>query len=121
MRKSIAIFLIFSVLSCASYQSKVDKNKTNLDRVDRIVENSNDISKEDREFIQKTLTETKELLNKGVSESALADRWRGWIFDKWLFVCLFVLGIVGLIVWKLKSFSFPDLSFRKNGGSENAG
>ncbi|OLY64285.1 hypothetical protein [Leptospira santarosai] len=120
MRKSIAIFLIFSVLSCASYQSKVEKNKTDLDRVDRIVENSNDISKEDREFIQKTLTETKELLNTGVSESALADKWRDWIFDKWLFVCLFVLGIVGLIVWKLKSFSFP-LSFRKNGGSENAG
>ncbi|EKT85132.1 hypothetical protein [Leptospira santarosai] len=120
MKRFIAIFLIFSVLSCASYQSKVEKNKTDLDRVDRIVENSNDISKEDREFIQKTLTETKELLNTGVSESALADKWRDWIFDKWLFVCLFVLGIVGLIVWKLKSFSFP-LSFRKNGGSENAG
>ncbi|AVV80988.1 hypothetical protein [Leptospira santarosai] len=121
MRKSIAVFLIFSVLSCASYQSKVEKNKTDLDRVDRIVENSNDISKDDREFIQKTLTETKELLNTGVSESALADKWRDWIFDKWLFVCLFVLGIVGLIVWKFKFVSFPDLSFRKNGGSENAG
>ncbi|EMF91981.1 hypothetical protein [Leptospira santarosai] len=121
MKRFISLFLILTFVSCSSYQSKVEKNKVDLDRVEQIVLESNDIPKGDKDFITKTLKETKKLLDKGVSESRLADRWRGWIFDKWLFVCLFVLGIVGLIVWKLKSFSFPDLSFRKNGGPENAG
>ncbi|EMP02299.1 hypothetical protein [Leptospira santarosai] len=121
MKRFLSLFLILSFVSCSSYQSKVEKNKSALDQVERIILNSNDIPKEDKDFVRKTISETKELLDKGVSESALADKWRDWIFDKWLFVCLFVLGIVGLIVWKFKFASFPDLSFRKNGGPENAG
>lgn len=105
MKYIISILLILSFVSCASYSERVRQNETDLDRMEQIVFASADIPKSDMEFVKNTIRETKELLDKGVSESALADRWREWIFNKWLFVVLFVLGIAGLIVWKLKSFS----------------
>ncbi|WP_061256267.1 hypothetical protein [Leptospira interrogans] len=127
MKRFLSLFLILSFLSCSSYQSKVQKNKTDLDRVEQIVLESNDILKKDKEFIKETLSETKDLLDKGVSESALADKWRDWVFDKWLYISLFILGVFALLVLKFKSFSWTSLipSFsilkNKNGGQENAG
>ncbi|WP_010579298.1 hypothetical protein [Leptospira alexanderi] len=109
MKHIISILLIFSFVSCASYSEQVRQNEIDLDRVEQIVFASNDIPKADMEFIKNTLSKTKELLDKGVDESALADRWREWIFNKWLFVCLFVLGVIAFLVWKLKSFSIPTL------------
>lgn len=109
MKRLISISLIFSFVSCASYSERVRENKTDLDRMEQIVFASHDIPKEDLKFIRGTLNETKELLDKGVSESALADKWRGWVFDKWLFISLFVLGMIAFLVWKLKSFSIPTL------------
>ncbi|MBE8401330.1 hypothetical protein [Leptospira borgpetersenii] len=125
MKRLISISLILSFVSCASYSERVRENKTDLDRMEQIVFASHDIPKEDLEFIRNTLNETKELLDTGVSESALADKWRGWVFDKWLFVSLFVLGMIGLIILKINSFSWtsliPSFSIPKNGGQENAG
>ncbi|WP_016755821.1 hypothetical protein [Leptospira santarosai] len=125
MKRLISLFLILTSVSCSSYQSKVEKNKSDLDRVEQIVLGSDDIPKEDKDFVKETLKETKELLDKGVSESALADKWRDWIFNKWLYISLFVLGVIALLVLKFKSFSLtsliPNFSFRKSGGQENAG
>ncbi|WP_061285636.1 hypothetical protein [Leptospira interrogans] len=125
MKRLLALFLILSFISCSSYQTKVERNKTDLDKAEQIISDSNDIPKEDKDFIKETISETKKLLNKGVSESALADKWRDWVFNKWLFVSLFVLGIIALIVLKIKSFFLtsliPNFLFRKNGGQENAG
>ncbi|MDL5247631.1 hypothetical protein QRD38_18030, partial [Leptospira weilii] len=104
MKQLISIFLIFSFVSCASYSEQVTQNKTDLDRMEQIVFASNDIPESDMEFVKRTLEQTKELLDKGVEESVLADRWRDWIFNKWLFVVLFVLGAITFLVWKLKSF-----------------
>ncbi|MGJ4753486.1 hypothetical protein [Leptospira kmetyi] len=123
MKRFLALFLILSFISCSSYQSKVEKNKTDLDRVGQIVSDSDDILKSDKEFIKDTLKETKKLLDKGVSESALADKWRGYIFNKWLYISLFVLGVFALLVLKFKSFSWtsllPNLFQNKSGGAEN--
>ncbi|EMN90536.1 hypothetical protein [Leptospira weilii] len=125
MKQFLAFFLILSFISCSSYQSKVEKNETDLDRVGQIVLDSNDIPESDKEFIKDTLKETKKLLDKGVSESVLADKWRDYLFNKWLYISLFVLGVFALLVLKFKSFSWtsliPNLSFQKNGGKENAG
>ncbi|EMJ96611.1 hypothetical protein [Leptospira alstonii] len=121
MNRLISIFLIFSFVSCASYSEQVKQNEIDLDRVGQIVLASNDIPKGDIEFVKKTLSKTKKLLDKGVSESALADKWRDWVFDKWLFVFLFVLGAITFFVWKLKSFSISFPSLGKSGGVENAG
>ncbi|MDI7221249.1 hypothetical protein QMM98_07705 [Leptospira santarosai] len=125
MKQPISLFLILTFVSCSSYQSKVEKNKTDLDRVEQIILESNDIPKSDKDFIKETLKETESLLDKGVSESRLADKWRDYLFNKWLYVSLFVLGIIALLVLKFKSFSLtsliPNFSFRKNGGQENAG
>ncbi|EQA61798.1 hypothetical protein [Leptospira alexanderi] len=114
MKHIISILLIFSFVSCASYSEQVKQNETDLDRMEQIVFASNDIPKTDMEFIKNTLSKTKELLDKGVEESVLADKWRDWIFDKWLFIALFVLGAVSFLVWKLKSFSFPLPSLGKS-------
>ncbi|XDD52380.1 hypothetical protein AB3N59_18765 [Leptospira sp. WS92.C1] len=123
MKRFLTLFLIFSFISCSSYQSKVEKNKTDLDRVGQVVSDSDDISNEDKKFVKDTLNETKKLLDKGVSESALADRWRDYLFNKWLYISLFVLGVFALLVLKFKSFSWtsliPNLFKIKNGGSEN--
>ncbi|EMO46527.1 hypothetical protein [Leptospira santarosai] len=123
MKRFISLFLILTFVSCSSYQSKVEKNKTDLDRVEQIVLDSDDIPKKDKDFIKETLKETKELLDKGVSESRLADKWRDYLFDKWLYISLFVLGIVGLIVLKIKSFSFTSLipDVLKSGGRGDGG
>ncbi|MDI7198045.1 hypothetical protein [Leptospira santarosai] len=125
MKRFISLFIILSFVSCSSYQSKVEKNKVDLDRVEQIVLGSNDIPKEDKDFVKETLKETKSLLDKGVSESALADKWRNYLFNKWLYISLFVLGAFTLLVLKFKSFSLtsliPNFSFRKSGGQENAG
>ncbi|EQA61856.1 hypothetical protein [Leptospira alexanderi] len=122
--KYISILLIFSFVSCASYSEQVKQNETDLDRMEQIVFASNDIPKTDMEFIKNTLSKTKKLLDKGVDESVLADRWREWIFNKWLFVALFVLGIAGLIVLKFNSFSLaslvPDFLKFNLGGMGNA-
>ncbi|EMM71511.1 hypothetical protein [Leptospira weilii] len=122
MKYIISILLILSFVSCASYSEQVEKNKTDLDRMEQIVFASNDIPKKDMEFIKNTLSKTKELLDKGVSESALADRWREWIFNKWLFVCLFVLGAITFLVWKFNSFTslVPDFLKFNLGGMGNA-
>ncbi|MDI7215800.1 hypothetical protein [Leptospira santarosai] len=109
MKRFLALFLILSFVSCSSYQSKVEKNKVDLDRVEQIVLESDDIPKEDKDFVKETLKETKELLDKGVSESRLADKWRDWIFDKWLYISLFVIGVIVLLVLKFKSFSLTSL------------
>lgn len=123
MKRFLALFLILSFISCSSYQSKVEKNKTDLDRVGQIVSDSGDISKSDKEFIKDTLKETKKLLDKGVSESALADKWRDYLFNKWLYISLFVLGVFALLVLKFKSFSWtsllPNLFKNNTGGVEN--
>ncbi|MDI7209105.1 hypothetical protein [Leptospira santarosai] len=123
MKQFVSIFLILSFISCSSYQSKVEKNKVDLDRVEQMVEDAEDIPEKDKDFIKETLKETKKLLDKGVSESRLADKWRDWIFDKWLYISLFVLGIVGLIVLKIKSFSFTSLipNISKSEGREGSG
>ncbi|EMJ37994.1 hypothetical protein LEP1GSC079_1841 [Leptospira interrogans str. FPW1039] len=86
-------------------------------RVGKIVEDSN-LSKKDKVFVMGTIKETKELLNKGVSESILADKWRDWVFDKWLAISLFVLGIVTLLVFKVKSWVswIPNFSIFNSGG-----
>ncbi|EMO72516.1 putative lipoprotein [Leptospira santarosai str. 200403458] len=60
MKRFISLFLILTFVSCSSYQSKVEKNKVDLDRVEQIVLESNDIPKGDKDFITKTLKETKE-------------------------------------------------------------
>ncbi|AKP25952.1 putative lipoprotein [Leptospira interrogans serovar Manilae] len=123
MKRFLALFLILSFVSCSSYQAKVEKNKTDLDRVERIVLDSNDIPDADKDFIKQTLNETKELLDKGVSESALADKWRDYLFNKWLYISLFVLGLITLLVLKLKSFSLtsfvPNIWKTKSGGEES--
>ncbi|EQA70720.1 hypothetical protein [Leptospira noguchii] len=125
MKRFLSVFIILSFTFCSSYQSKVEKNKIDLDRVEQNVLESDDIPKEDKDFVKETLKETKELLDKGVSESALADKWRDYLFDKWLYISLFVLGAFTLLVLKFKSSSLtsliPNFSFRKNGGPENAG
>ncbi|EMF80909.1 putative lipoprotein [Leptospira weilii serovar Topaz str. LT2116] len=125
MKRFLSLFLILSFVSCSSYQSKVEKNKLDLDQVEQIVLDSDDIPAEEKKFVKDTITKAKKLLDKGISESALADKWREWVFDKWLFVSLFVLGIIGLIILKIKSFSctslIPSFSISKNGGQENAG
>ncbi|WP_036032845.1 lipoprotein [Leptospira noguchii] len=125
MKRILSIIIIFMFVSCATYSEKVEQNKTDLYRSEQIVLDSNDIPKEDKDFVIETLKNTKKLLNKGVSESALADRWRDWVFDKWLYISLFALGMVTLLVFKFRSFSLtsliPNFSFRKNGGPENAG
>ncbi|UOG51091.1 hypothetical protein [Leptospira noguchii] len=124
MKRILSIIIIFMFVSCASYSEKVEQNKTDLYRSEQIVRDSN-ISKKDKDFVIETLKNTKKLLNKGVAESVLADRWRDWVFDKWLYITLFVLGMVTLLVFKFRSFSLtsliPNFSFRKNGGPENAG
>ncbi|MDI7181688.1 hypothetical protein [Leptospira santarosai] len=121
MKRFLSLFLILSFVFCSSYQSKVEKNKADLDLVEQIVLESNDIPKENKEFIKETLNETKKLLDKGVSESALADKWRDYLFNKWLYVSLFVLGIIALLVLKFSSFSWSSLipNFFK-GGKDNA-
>ncbi|MDI7215770.1 hypothetical protein [Leptospira santarosai] len=123
MKRFISLFLILTFISCSSYQSKVEKNKVNLDRIEQMVEDAEDIPEKDKDFVKETLKETKELLDKGVSESVLADKWRDWVFDKWLYISLFVLGIVGLIVLKIKSFSFTSLipDVLKSGGRGDGG
>ncbi|EMJ66469.1 hypothetical protein LEP1GSC051_0122 [Leptospira sp. P2653] len=90
--------------------------------MEQIVFASADIPESDMEFVKRTLEQTKELLDKGVSESALADRWRDWIFNKWLFVCLFVLGAITFLVWKFNSFTslVPDFLKFNLGGMGNA-
>ncbi|WP_078124758.1 hypothetical protein [Leptospira alexanderi] len=123
MKRFLSLFLILSFISCSSYQSKVEKNKIDLDRVGQIVSDSDDIPKKDKEFIRETLSETKKLLDKGVSESILADKWRDYLFNKWIYISLFVLGVFALLVLKFKSFSWtsllPNLSKFKSGGTEN--
>ncbi|WP_036058279.1 hypothetical protein [Leptospira sp. P2653] len=122
MKYIISILLIFSFVSCASYSERVRQNEIDLDRMEQIVFASADIPESDMEFVKRTLEQTKELLDKGVSESALADRWRDWIFNKWLFVCLFVLGAITFLVWKFNSFTslVPDFLKFNLGGMGNA-
>ncbi|UOG54596.1 hypothetical protein [Leptospira noguchii] len=111
MKRILSIIIIFMFVSCASYSEKVEQNKTDLYRSEQIVRDSN-ISKKDKDFVIETLKNTKKLLNKGVAESVLADRWRDWVFGKWLYITLFVLGMVTLLVFKFRSwFSWiPDFS-----------
>ncbi|EMS89740.1 hypothetical protein LEP1GSC073_0308 [Leptospira noguchii str. Cascata] len=94
-----------------------------MGRVEQIVLESNDIPKEDKDFVKETLEETKELLDKGVSESRIADKWRNWVFDKWLYISLFVLGAITLLVLKFKSFSWtsliPNFEKSKPGGGQS--
>ncbi|RHX91471.1 hypothetical protein DLM76_17235 [Leptospira yasudae] len=121
MKKFLSFFLILSLLSCASYQSKVEKNKAGLDRVDQIVSDSEDISEEDKTFVKEVIKESKKLLDKGVSESRLADKWRDYLFNKWLYISLFVMGLIALLVLKFKSFSlFSLISNFTKGGKEDA-
>ncbi|EKR84517.1 hypothetical protein LEP1GSC099_1736 [Leptospira interrogans str. UI 08452] len=94
-----------------------------LYRVGKIVEDSN-LSKKDKDFVKRTLNETKKLLDKGVSESALADKWRNYLFNKWLYISLFVLGIVTLLVFKVKSISltsFIPILWKSKIGGETSG
>lgn len=121
MKRFISLFLILTFVSCSSYQSKVEKNKSDLDRVGQVVSDSKDISEEDKKFVKDTLSETKKLLDKGVSESRLADKWRDYLFNKWLYISLFVLGIIALLVLKFKSFSLSSLipNYSK-GGKDDA-
>ncbi|UOG50305.1 hypothetical protein [Leptospira noguchii] len=121
MKRILSIIIIFISVSCTSYSEKVEQNKTDLYRSEQIVLDSNDIPKEDKDFVIETLKNTKKLLNKGVAESVLADRWRDWVFDKWLYISLFVLGMVTLLVFKFQSwFSWiPNLSIF-NGGRNDA-
>ncbi|EKO16382.1 hypothetical protein LEP1GSC081_1349 [Leptospira kirschneri str. H1] len=90
-------------------------------RVGKIVEDSN-LSQKDKVFVIETLQDTKKLLNKGVSESILADKWRDYLFSKWLYISLFVLGIVTLLVFKIKSWAswIPDFSAFNSGGQKDA-
>ncbi|UPY77996.1 hypothetical protein FH581_003760 [Leptospira weilii] len=122
MKYIISILLIFSFVSCASYSERVRQNEIDLDRMEQIVFASNDIPESDMEFVKRTLEQTKELLDKGVEESVLADRWRDWIFNKWLFVVLFVLGAITFLVWKFNSFTslVPDFLKFNLGGMGNA-
>ncbi|WP_061250596.1 hypothetical protein, partial [Leptospira interrogans] len=106
--------------SCASYSERVEQNKTDLYRVGKIVEDSN-LSKKDKDFVKRTLNETKKLLDKGVSESALADKWRNYLFNKWLYISLFVLGIVTLLVFKVKSISLTSFIPSLKIGGETSG
>ncbi|ULH30398.1 hypothetical protein [Leptospira weilii] len=122
MKYIISILLIFSFVSCASYSERVRQNEIDLDRMEQIVFASADIPESDMEFVKRTLEQTKELLDKGVEESVLADRWRDWIFNKWLFVVLFVLGAITFLVWKFNSFTslVPDFLKFNLGGMGNA-
>ncbi|UMQ56151.1 hypothetical protein FH582_12070 [Leptospira interrogans] len=117
MKRILSIIIILLSISCASYSEQVEQNKTDLYRVGKIVEDSN-LSKKDKVFVMGTIKETKELLNKGVSESILADKWRDWVFDKWLAISLFVLGIVTLLVFEVKSWVswIPNFSIFNSGG-----
>ncbi|EQA71753.1 hypothetical protein [Leptospira noguchii] len=123
MKRFLTLFLILSFISCSSYQSKVEKNKTDLDQVEQIVLDSNDIPEKNKDFIKQTLKETKKLLDKGVSESALADKWRDHLFNKWLYISLFLLGAFTLLVLKFKSFSWssliPNFGKSKPGGESS--
>ncbi|ULG87922.1 hypothetical protein FH593_15325 [Leptospira interrogans] len=120
MKRFLSLFLILSFVSCSSYQSKVEKNKDDLEQVEQIVLDSNDIPEKDKDFVKKTISETKRLLDKGVSESRLADKWRDYLFNKWLYVSLFVLGIIALLVLKFSSFSWSSLipNFFKGGKND---
>ncbi|KGE26916.1 hypothetical protein [Leptospira interrogans] len=115
MKRILSIIIILLSISCASYSERVEQNKTDLYRVGKIVEDSN-LSKKDKVFVIETIKETKELLNKGVSESILADKWRDYLFNKWLYISLFVLGVITLLVLKLKSFSTSFIPSLKIGG-----
>ncbi|UML86444.1 hypothetical protein FH587_13655 [Leptospira interrogans] len=117
MKRLLSIIIILLSISCASYSERVEQNKIDLYRAGKIVEDSN-LSKKDKVFVMGTIKETKELLNKGVSESILADKWRDWVFDKWLAISLFVLGIVTLLVFKVKSWVswIPNFSIFNSGG-----
>ncbi|WP_061247646.1 hypothetical protein [Leptospira noguchii] len=122
MKRLLALFLILSFVSCASYSEKVEKNKTDLDQVEQTVLDSDDIPKKDKDFIKETLSQTKKLLDKGVSESVLADKWRNWIFNKWLYISLFVLTVITLLVLKVKSWVswIPNFSIFNSGDQKDA-
>ncbi|TGK25377.1 hypothetical protein [Leptospira stimsonii] len=121
MKRFLALFLIFSFVSCSSYQAKVEKNKSDLDQVNEIVSDSDDIPPEEKKFVKDTITKAKKLLDKGVSESALADKWRDYLFNKWLYVSLFVLGIIALLILKFKSIPWTSLFSKFSfGGKEDA-
>ncbi|UMQ56618.1 hypothetical protein [Leptospira interrogans] len=117
MKRILSIIIILLSISCASYSERVEQNKIDLYRAGKIVEDSN-LSKKDKVFVIETLQDTKKLLNKGVSESILADKWRDYLFSKWLAISLFVLGIVTLLVFKVKSWVswIPNFSIFNSGG-----
>ncbi|ULG86595.1 MULTISPECIES: hypothetical protein [Leptospira] len=121
MKRILSIIIILLSISCASYSERVEQNKIDLYRVGKIVEDSN-LSQKDKVFVIETLQDTKKLLNKGVSESILADKWRDYLFSKWLYISLFVLGIVTLLVFKIKSWAswIPDFSAFNSGGQKDA-
>lgn len=120
MKRILSIIIILLSISCASYSERVEQNKMDLYRVGKIVEDSN-LSKKDKVFVIETIKETKELLNKGVSESILADKWRDYLFNKWLYISLFVLGIVTLLVFKVKSISLTSFIPSLKIGGETSG